>query len=193
MKDLYLTLIKMNKPSELFLNFLRTSNTEISSIYYSLFSLQESKELDDLLEYYLSLSEGNDDYFKEYGKEEWFAIFHKSIRQTDFFLNCFIRRKKKLLTPDEEKQFKFINHKVNKKDYKKYDENGVFFTEEYRFYLDLWERRRRETIEDNISGKLDSILWNTIYLDKDNFLYKTFVRTFTEIKLNKDGKQVSNC
>jgi len=176
------------KPSEILLEFLRNSKSEISNIYYRLFSLKEPDKLDEELEYLLLLSEGKDDYFKEYGKTDWFAIWHKSIRQTDYFEDCYINRRKPLLTPDEEKQFKFLNHKVKKQGYNKYDEAGKIFNDEYRYYLDLWEKRRRENIQDSICGVLDSVLWNTIHIDKENILYNIFKRTFDDMNYYKEQK-----
>ena len=183
--------------SEILLNFLKESaNKEyISVIYYQLFSTLNTKDLDADIEWVKSLHDGTDDFFKDSGKNNWFAIWHKQIRQTDYFRNCYKRNHAPILTDAERKEFKFLRHEVYKDGYKKHDENG-FFKEEYKRYLWLHERNRRETLEDSINGKLDSILWNTIWLDKEDILYKIFKRVFDEIdyyktkkdKLVSDGK-----
>jgi len=149
----------------------------IRTVYYQLFSLLTDEELNRQLEYLYELSSGKDSFFKETGKDNWFAIWHKSIRQCDFFEDCFVERTKELITKDEEKEFRYLlnKYKVEKVDNR--DSDGKL-NDEFRRYLELWEYRRRQKIKDNINGRLDSILWNTIHMDTDNVLYNAFKRTF---------------
>ena len=167
--------MKKNKHllTEQFLYNLKEHNSDISSVYLSLFQLLDKDILEYQLIYLKELSEGNNPYFKENGKENWFNIFHKSVRQTDFFSDCYIKRKYSLLTDDEEKELKFLRNKVREKGYNKKN-NDQTFTDEFRYYLDLSNKKNRESIDVDISGSLDSILWNTIHVDEKNVLYITF-------------------
>lgn len=165
----------------------KQNSNECSNIYRHLFSLLKEEDLEWQLNYMFELSEGKDEYFKEYEKTDWFTIFHKSIRQTDFFNDCCFRMvKHPLLTDLEEKEFRFLNKKVREDGYIKKDEKGNF-TDEYSRFLDLHKRRERQELKESIDGKLDSILWNMIYID-NNVLYNTFLRVFSEYKLQQDQK-----
>jgi len=174
--------------SEILLEFLRQeAKNRIATIYFQLFSTLNPADLNADLDWIKSLHDGTDDYFKELSKPEWFAIWHKQIRQTDYFRDCFKRTHAPLMTDAERKEFKFLRHQVYKEEYNKRDEKG-FFTDEYKRYLHLHEINKRESVEDSLNGKLDSILWNTIRLDKENLLYITFKRVFDEIEYYKTEK-----
>jgi len=167
----------------------RIKNDSISHIYYHLFSLLKPEDLEWQLKYLFELSEGKDEFFKEYGKEEWFAIFHKSIRQSDFIQECYQKRGIELLTDDENKEFRFLCNKCRTKDYDKTKNKreDQLFSDEYLRYLDLSGKKRREVEEYSIGGHLDSILWNMIYVDESE-LYNVFLRMFSEYKLEKTQK-----
>ena len=167
--------------TQLFFDALKNRAKETGRIYLHLFSTLAPEKLEKELIYLFNLSEGNDEYFKEVGKEDWFAIFHKSIRQTDFFEECFKKSDFELITELEEKEFRFLHKKCSEKGYNKKSENGKLFSDEYRRYLNLWERRRRQTKYDSINGHLDSVLWNIIHLDKGE-LTKAFKIAFNEYK-----------
>lgn len=164
----------------------KMKNGYIANIYHHIFKLIKPEDLEWNLKYIFELSEGKDDYFKKYGKEEWFAIFHKSIRQTDFIQDCYQKRKMDLLTDDEQKEFRFLANKCREKDYDKTkDKKGdQLFNDEYNRFLDLSGRKRREIEEVSIGGHLDSILWNMIWVD-ENELYDAFLSMFSEYKLQK--------
>jgi hypothetical protein len=131
---------------------------------------------------------GEDSFFKESAKTDWFGIFHKSIRQTDFFQECYRKIKEPQLTDLEEKEFKFLRNKIKGEGYDKTDPTGKFmFNEEYRRYCDLSLLKQSEQYDKSIGGHLDMILWNTIHVDK-NELYNTFLRTFSEYKLQQNEK-----
>lgn len=172
----------MKNISEIFLKKLRDNENHIGMVYYQLFSLVNHKELDETIIYLFHLSIGDDEYFKEYGKENWFAIWHKSVRQTNFFSDNFRKIKMPLLTADETKEFKFLSNKCSEKGYIKESIDGKhLFNDEYRRYLDLFGKRRRENADESINGNLDSILWNMVHVDKEDILIKTFEYIFIEI------------
>jgi hypothetical protein len=184
------TEVQKNGLTQLFVANLKDCKEEFGRIYFHLFSFLEESELQNVLEYVFDLSEGNDGYFKEQGKVEWFAVFHKHIRQTDFFSNrCFYKKEKyDLLTKDEEKEFKFLVNKVKADGYNKKctDGSNKLFNEEYNRYLDLSKMKRRQVLDISINGELDSILWNVICID-NNFLYNTLLVTFEEYKFMKNN------
>ena len=165
----------------------KMKNPYVVDIYLHLFRMMDEEKLERELEYLFQLSEGKDEFFKKSGKDDWFYIFHKSIRQTDFFQGCYQKKKVELVTDLERKEFKFLWNKIHEKGYDKTaepKEEGYSFSNEYRRYLDLHDRIRRETEEESICGHLDMILWNTIQID-NNELYDAFLRMFSEWKLQK--------
>lgn len=173
----------MKNVGEFFLKRLRDNGDELSIIYFHLFRMMDMEKLNEELEYLAALSEGKDDYFKEHGAEEWFAIWHKSVRQTDYFSDIVKKGKIYLLTDEEKKEFKFLRHKVAEKGYVKASADGKhLFNDEYRRYLDLWTKSRAEVTEDSVTGHIDSILWNAVHMDDKNKLFNTFKRTFREMK-----------
>lgn len=131
-------------------------------------------------EYLYTLYKGTDDYFKTSSIDCWFAIWHKSIRQSDYFSNCYKSNSIKLVSDDERKEFKFLANKCTAKDFSKTEgkADNQLFNETYKRYLHLHDIIRRERKEDSINGKLDSMLWNLIYVDKDNELREVFIKTF---------------
>lgn len=133
----------------------KMKNPDIADIYLHLFRMMDEEKLERELEYIFQLSEGKDEFFKKSGKDDWFYIFHKSIRQTDFFQDCYQKKKVELVTDLERKEFKFLWNKVREKGYDKSaepKEKGYSFSNEYRRFLDLNDRIRRETEEESICG-----------------------------------------
>ena len=167
----------------------KMKDSSLTNIYNHLFSLLKPEDLEWNLKYLFELSEGKDDYFKESGKEGWFAIFHKSIRQSDFIQNCYQKRSIELLTDDEKKEFRFLCSKCRAKDYDKTKDKRAdqLFSDEYLRYLDLSGKKSREVEEHSIGGHLDSILWNMIHVDESE-LYNAFLRVFSEYKLEQTQK-----
>lgn len=165
--------------TEIFFNTLRNNDIKykMAPIYKSLFSILSKESLENQLHYLYDLSEGRDSYFKDDGKENWFYIFHKSIRQCDFFNDCFKKSKFESVTGDEENEFRFLYDKVKTEGYVKEGENSLF-NDEYRRYLELHEKRRRQLKEESINGYLDSILWDMIHADDDNSLKIILEKTF---------------
>jgi hypothetical protein len=152
----------------------------IGSIFYQLFSLKTDDELQQELEYLYTLYKGTDDYFKGDSIDCWFAIWHKSIRQCNYFKDCYKKNSIALVTDDERKEFKFLLHKCKDKDFSKTEgkADNQLFNETYCRYLDLHEKIRREGKEDSIDGKLDSMLWDLIQVDRECELSEVFIRTF---------------
>lgn len=151
----------------------------LASVYKSLFKLRPFEKLNEYIIYLYNVSRGNDSFFKENGKEVWFTVFHKSIRQSDFFDGITVEREKALLTPEELKEYRYLRHKYIENPKLKRGENELF-TDEYRHYLDLWQLKRREKLEESASGHMDSILWNAIHLDKNGLLFNSFEAMFDD-------------
>lgn len=175
--------------AELFMKELRKGTDNFSPIYFSLFSIKELEDLNDTLEYVFELSEGKDSYFKASGKKDWFYIWHKSVRQGDFFNDCYKKVNVPLLDKKESSEYKFLKHKVHQAGYNKRGEEDELFTPEYKRYLELWTLKRREDKDESINGHLDSMLWNLVHADGD-ILYNAFMRTFTEYKLTNKSKKI---
>jgi hypothetical protein len=152
----------------------------IGVLYAQLFSLKTDDELQQELEYLYTLYKGTDDYFKADSIDCWFTIWHKSIRQCDYFTNCYKANSIDLVTDDERKEFKFLANKCRAKDFSKTEgkEDNQLFNETYKRYLHLHDIIRRERKEDSITGKLDSMLWNLVHVDKGCELRELFVITF---------------
>ncbi len=152
----------------------------IGIIYSHLFSLRTEEELEEDLAYLYTLYKGTDSYWKKDSIDGWFAIWHKSIRQCDYFHNCFQTNTIELVTADERARFKFLGHKVRTEGYDKKDgkDPNKLFNDEYSEYLKLSSKIRREDADDSINGRLDSMLWNLVHVDQDNKLMKLFRRTF---------------
>jgi len=156
----------------------------IGTIFYQLFTLKTDNELQEELEYLYTLYKGTDNYFKSESIDCWFTIWHKSIRQCDYFSDCFKVNSVNLVTDDERKEFRFLANECRKEGFSKTEgkKDNELFNETYNRYLDLFElvrrERKEERKEDSINGKLDSILWNLIQLDSECKLEKIFIETF---------------
>lgn len=171
------------KFADLFFSNLEVSKDciELCSLYNHLFSIFGKKELDTVLKMLYINYETN--------SESWFFDFHKSLRQCDFFTNCFNHEKETILNTEERKELENLETKVRAGGYVMYEDGSLIFTEEYRKYIYLKELKKREQKPNSIDGHLDMILWNAIYVDTENILEKIFVATFCDFdkekKLNK--------
>lgn len=165
-----------------FLSRLRREG-DVGTIYYNLFVMIDPPVLEEVLQAYYEISVGNDSYFKESGKTEWFTAFHKSIRNADFYLDFFTKRNVNLLTEDERKEMRFLRNKVSEPTYVKYlNEPTSFtrFTPEYNRYLDLVNKKRREQIDYQICGNLDMVLWHMVHVDHKMVLQTTLEALFMD-------------
>jgi len=178
--------------SEIFLKLLKNDSDPIGGIYYHLFSLLSAQPdtLEDMLKIAYEMSRGKGEYKKGGYKDNWFAVWHKSVRQTDVFQGCFQKRTIEILTPEERKTHqnfltKFIDAGTREeKDALRYVEGyDGECTENYKEYLRLNNLKIKEKENFSIDGHLDSILYETVCLDNEDFLYGTFVRLFTEYEL----------
>jgi hypothetical protein len=143
--------------------------------YYHIFAMQNKEALERDLIYLFKLRRGEDDYFKETSKDCWFAIWHKTIRQSDYFNDCYKKTPVKVMTDDERAELRFLGSQIMKGTIhrKRGRKKGELFTQEYRRYLNLQEKRRGEEMDESIGGHLDMVLWNLIHADS-NCLYNKF-------------------
>lgn len=158
--------------------------TELGNIYKHLFSLMTDADLELLLIDFHDISQGEDSCYGEIGKTEWFAIFHKSLRQTDFFNNCYQKSNKKILVPDERKRMLelkkiFYDKSVSETER---EELKKSHKEELNEYFSYVRKLEEENKTESIGGQLNMILSNAIYLDKANHLIRIFENVFEEAK-----------
>mgnify|MGYP006286882463 CR=1 FL=1 len=170
--------------NRIFLKELRDNKDDISWMYNTLFESLDPKQLNQELGYINELHLGKNDFHKENGKENWFYIFHKGVRQVDYFQDIFQRKTIELVDDTELKEMRYLKSLLVDKKIKKRDDDGNF-SKEYKRYLKIYELKRRETIEEDISGKFDALLWGLINLDKNDVLYKTFEVTFEKYRIKK--------
>lgn len=156
----------------------------LTSMYRHLFSLLTPDAFEWQINHTYEISRGLDDYFVgRDGKENWFYIFHKNIRQTDFFDDCIKHESIDMLTDEEKKEMKYLRHKyVIEKTEEKRDDKG--FVDGYKRYLSLHERWRRRIHERNIGGHLDMLLWNLIQID-NGLLQKSLEHLFLDMDQEK--------
>jgi hypothetical protein len=168
--------------AEFFLKILYSGSTEFHSIYRSLFKILTLKELDDILSLHRDIWSGKDEYFGADGKEVWFTVFHKAIRQTDFFCDVYRENIVETLTPKELKEYWFLRHKVHEEGYVKEGDAKELFNPEYRRYLELFNKYQSRKRPVSLGGHLDSVLWNIIHLDNKEVLHNAMLLTFEEIE-----------
>lgn len=165
-----------------FKEYLKKNTSDIASMYYYLFLILPEETLKENLEYWAS-------QYKE-NEEDWFYLFHKSIRQTDFFNLSIYRKVNKLTKEQTNRRNELLN--IRKKQYEEEFEskNPDGKIEDYRIFNQRPDRV--ETFKElsklnsvmyteekfQISGHLDMLLWNTIHLDKDEELKSILERTF---------------
>lgn len=174
----------MKDLADRFLKNLRSHSSDISSVYFHLFSLLNKESLERDLRYLYELQDGGDDFFKEDGKENWFFIWHKSMRQGDLFQGIYYRKENEGLTKKERSEWSYLwdAFSENKKEKEAPKGSEHLFTDEYRRYLSLSEKKRKRNSEESVCGHLDMILWNTIHVDKENVLMKQFETFFVEVE-----------
>ena len=174
----------MNKYTITFREFLTdlSDHSDIGMIYSRLFSLKTDEELERILKHYHEIQKGTDEFYGEYGKENWFSEFIVSLRKTDFFNNCYQKVGRTILKSEERKRMVQLRDIFNDKT-KTYEEREAIREarkEEYHEYLSLRQDFQRESEDENIGGHLDMILRDTIYLDKKDCLRRVFLNLFEE-------------
>lgn len=150
--------------AESFLQELKTHESHIAFMYYSLFSILEEENLNNTIDRW------EEDY-KEH-PDEWFWMLHKEIRQVDWFMSDGIRayRQKSLLTPQEDRRRRDIIFQIVMTD-------GELEPELKRELKDLNTKFHHKK-EFEITGKLDSLLWNLIHIDEKQILHDTLIKYF---------------
>lgn len=160
--------------AETLLSVLLNANTELAYCYFHLFSIFSHDSLNSTLTWVY------DEYMEEKDKpadeQWWFTSFHKSMRQTDFFEDTYTT----YFTPLPDKELEEFDSLM--KEYK-----AVSMEEFEQWKKDNPEKMKRlrelkgkQTHKERISGHLDMILWNLIYVDADNYIYKTLINVFNE-------------
>lgn len=135
-------------------------------IYWHFFSMMNQEKMNDYLEYLKDVATGKDEHWGEAGKTSWFAIFHKALRQTDFFQGLYRVVEEEPFTKKERSEFHFLWEKVHKDGYKKQSrKKGQLFKDEYKRFLDLNEKRRNKKVEKSVGGHIDMMLYEFINFD----------------------------
>jgi hypothetical protein len=154
-------------------------NTEISEVYRHIFSCMEMERIEEMLKYLQG----------EVNNEDWFYSFHKSMRQTDFFgylnvpytINTQTESDQKRLEelsqvlPFHGKKGRIWEDVVNSEEAKELGLEEEM--NEFRFLKGKSKIEKKR----NVSGHMDMILWNLIYMDKTNFL-KVFIERFFKLQ-----------
>lgn len=181
---------------------------EVGSIYCHLFDLKTDEDLEVELEKLHTIYNGEDSYYKEHGKTDWFAIWHKSIRQVDYFDNIHSFKCVNKLSPEQEIELKDTQGKMEilkkkvivelkrgctEEDVKAHEESykTLYAMPEYTDLLKKLKslNKIKKTEEDlHLSGVMDSILWNMIHVDKESSLYKILKYTFAYIEAELETK-----
>jgi hypothetical protein len=171
---------------QLFMSRLDENHNAILAVYHSLFSILTEKMLfESLLPYYEYWSgdyRGDD---SQWYKENWFQAFHKSIRQCDFFNDCSVSYKNPEFTEDERLEVKALWDQYQKIVKTIPEDDALTATENVAKWRAAWKeqlpveydryqeliKKGNIKIKEDISGYLDSALWNLIHLDINNELY----------------------
>ena len=182
--------------------------TEIGNLYYHLFSAKDAEDLEKDLRFLHEVYQGKSECYKEEGKEAWFAIWHKSVRQCDYFTNVFGYTVEDKLTDEQRTEMEKVQEELNAlkkrvivklnrestdKEFKAHEQSykTLYAMDEYKTFLKKiqgFKKIENSHEEFSVAGKFDSMLHTAVYLDTKNELYKIFKRVFnhieTEIELN---------
>lgn len=164
---------------EEFLDQLKShSGSDISEIYRHLFTSMESGSLEFTL---TEIKEGMED-------ENWFYLFHKSIRQTDFFGSHYVEYRLDLTSEEEKQRMRDLDKEIPR-ELRLYGSKEEIESSGLNDEIEEYRRiRRKSNIERrrSISGNLDMALWNLIHLDKENFLERFFEKFFKSLKVKEE-------
>lgn len=128
-----------------------------------------------------------DDEGKESGN--WFALFHKSIRQCDLYQNISLEWiKPSVLTPEEKirlTELTTLFHDSKPKHNSEALYNYIKDNKELVGEITSLESKLSKKELKNISGHLDGIFWETIYSDDDNLLFNMLGKFFKDYEHKK--------
>lgn len=163
---------------EAFLNELKnySGSDHPSEVYRHIFSCMEADSLESLLRNLKSAV----------GEKDWFFYFHKSMRQTDFFGDVYVHYTVNTQTESDLKRIEELRQILPS-----YAEKGKIWKDvinseeakslglekelkELRFLVGKSKKEERRSV----SGHLDMVLWNFIYIDNTEFLRKFIERFF---------------
>ena len=181
---------------EIFLKKLTNSTEDISNIYLGLFGIKATDELHDMLDWLYK--EYTNQKFLPSAQQTWFYQFHKGIRQTDFFVGCTKTTRKSLLTPEEKREMHKLADGINAEWQKVkttlratnpnmslYDYFNLTDPEKHKRHQELKVKSQNEVVV-SINGDLDSVLWNIICIDANQYLRLTMLRSFKEYDLEME-------
>jgi hypothetical protein len=173
-------------------------NSATYRVFFCLFKILPENELESLLQF----------VFKQRKKSYWFAEFHKSMRQTDFYSNCFSHTSSPTIDKKEECELNLLTknlvraHKIMEKiektqsltTHEYLDKMKEIFPHEKRFRRSELLKKLRHEVHNSINGYMDSILYNMIHADTENLLYQVLERTFNEYAFlnRRKGKLVNS-
>lgn len=151
--------------------FKKHSKYEISNVYRHVFTCMEYESLERLLNRLNGLVT----------QEGWFYLFHKSMRQIDFFSTVYVpyfvdeTTDQDRLKMDTLKTILPFNRRIPT--YVDVDRAIDMDLEvEMNEYFKL-KRKSKTEHRRNISGHMDMILWNLIHVDSENFL-ENYIENF---------------
>jgi hypothetical protein len=137
--------------------------------------------------------------YKDNQEKVWFVIFHKMIRQTDLYEQCYLYMNRPFISEDEKEELKNLKIQYDKlydefKHIETYKEIKQKITEKNPTLLPRiseLNKKLRNQERISITGHLDSVLWNVIHLDKKSELVDLFEETFEEYEESENRKSVS--
>lgn len=158
--------------------------------------------MDSEIENVYKTYKGENDYG---GKEDWFYIWHKSVRQVDYFNNVHGYTVINKLTEDQEKELKDLKSELDElkkkvifklpknsseEEYQKHEQSYRTLNDMDEYKVLIKKIRGLNSIKESredisLGGIMDSILWSTVHLDNKNRLYETFLRTFSELDIEE--------
>jgi len=166
------------------LEALKNDSSEISSVYAPLFRILAPNNINQTLEWVYDIYAGID---TNYHKDDWFFAFHKSIRQTDFFQNCFTEIKTSTLTEDEYVEYGDLKAKISNA-WKALTKEQRMETTVYSWAAENLptEWKDNQVDRESINGNLDSVLWNLIHVDTKGVLSSVLEKVFKQHKYELD-------
>lgn len=171
--------INIEELTEKFVDGLRENKTWS---YWNMFSIMQNSN-PDFLEYIIR------DYKKD--PEDFFRVFHKSLRQVDFFENCAVIEPR-ISKSEMELRSKALRYCMkhrrdeNGHPYEDYDKKDPTYVKYQELIPKLNTKLRTYNIKEDICGHLDSVLYSLISEDNQGLLYQYMDKFFKkELKNDK--------